>query len=124
MAVTSEAGKKYEDSEYAFSSREENLTPWNARTTLRQNLYKGGQTTAAVRRAEAGVQAWRAQLLATEQQVLFDAGVSYGDIVRDESMLKLNESNEPVLGRQLQAARARFAVGEVARSNLGRCNPQ
>ena len=33
-------------------------------------------------------------------------------------MLKLNESNEPVLGRQLQAARARFAVGEVARSNL------
>ncbi len=118
LAVTSEAGKKYEDSEYAFSSRGENLTPWNVQTTLRQNLYKGGQTVAAVKRAEAEVQARRAHLLATEQQVLFDAGTSYGDIVRDEAMLKLNENNERVLGRQLRATRARFAVGEVTRTDV------
>ncbi len=118
MAVTSQAGKKYEDSEYAFSSREENLTPWNAQITLRQNLYKGGQTVAAVKRAEAGVQTRRAYLLATEQQVLFDAGVSYVDIVRDEAVLKLNENNERALVRQLQATRARFAVGEVTRTDV------
>jgi len=51
LAVSSQAGKKYEDSEYAFSSRGANLRPWNVRTTFRQNLYKGGQTVAAVRRA-------------------------------------------------------------------------
>ena len=118
LTVTPGTGKKYEDSVTTFSSREKNLTPWSVQTTLRQNLYKGGQMVAAVKRAEAAVLARRAQLLATEQAVLFDAGSAYGDVVRDAAVLALNESNEQVLGRQLQATRERFAVGGVTRTDV------
>lgn len=118
LTILPEAGKKYEESKYRFSEQEENLSPWNARAVLRQNLYKGGRMLAAVKRAEAEVQARRAQLTATEQQVLFDAGTAYGDVVRDQAVLELNENNERVLGRQLEATQARFAVGEVTRTDV------
>ena len=118
LIVTPGTGKRYEDSTLTYSARETNLTPWHVQTTLRQNLYKGGQVLAAVDRAEATVRARRAQLFATEQTVLFDAGAAYVDVVRDTAILELNENNARVLERQLTATRARFTVGEVTRTDV------
>ncbi len=83
-----------------------------------QPIYRGGRTAAQVSRAENVVQASRAQLFATEQTILLSAATAYFDVVRDQATLELNTSNEQVIGRQLEATRDRFRVGEVTRTDV------
>jgi TolC family type I secretion outer membrane protein len=86
--------------------------------TVRQNLYAGGGTQASVSRAENLVSSQRAQLVALEQSVLLDAAAAYTAVYRDQVVLELALNNEQRLGRQLQATRDRFQVGEVARTDV------
>lgn len=86
--------------------------------TLQQNLYAGGGTQAAVSRAENLVTAERSRLLALEQQVLLDAVGAFTSVFRDQRVLELALNNEQRLGRQLEATRDRFEVGEVARTDV------
>jgi outer membrane protein/adhesin transport system outer membrane protein len=83
-----------------------------------QPFYSGGTTQAQTKRAEALVQAQRADLLSTEQTVLLDGSTAYLDVVRDQAVLDLNINNEQVLRRQLQASRDRFNVGEITRTDV------
>ncbi|CAK0763561.1 outer membrane protein [uncultured Gammaproteobacteria bacterium] len=83
-----------------------------------QPIYRGGRISAGISSAENAVQAQRASLLLTEQTVLLDAATAYMDLVRDEAVLKLNINNEQVLQRQLEAARDRFRVGEITRTDV------
>lgn len=83
-----------------------------------QPIYRGGQTVAAVRTAESQVQAQRAVLLETEQRVLLDAARAYMDVVTAQAIVQLNINNEQVLRRQLEAARDRFRVGEITRTDV------
>ncbi len=83
-----------------------------------QPIYRGGRTAAQVSRAENVVQAGRAQLFATEQTILLNAATAYFDVVRDQATLELNTNNEQVIGRQLEATRDRFRVGEVTRTDV------
>lgn len=86
--------------------------------SVRQPLYAGGGIRAGVRRAENEVRAERAFLLATEQQVLFDAVDAYTATWRDRVVLDLAISSRERIRRQLQATRDRFEVGEVARTDV------
>ncbi len=86
--------------------------------TLTQPIYSGGQTTATTHQAEAGVMAARAQLDATEEQVLLQAATAFLNVVRDEATVKLNINNEQVLRRQLEATQERFRVGEITRTDV------
>jgi outer membrane protein len=95
---------------------ERNLLAGSA--TLVQPLYRGGRTVAQTRRAEAQVMAERANLIATEQQVLLDAITAYVNVIQNQEVLRLAESNVRVLTRQLQAARDRFRVGEITRTDV------
>lgn len=83
-----------------------------------QPLYRGGRTVSETEEAEAQVLAGRAELVSTEQRILLDATRAYMDVVRDEAVLELNRSNEQRLERQLQAARDRFRVGEITRTDV------
>lgn len=83
-----------------------------------QNVYAGGGTVADVSRAEDTVRAERARLASIEQTVLLNAVQAYMNVVRDEAVLRLNMNNERVLGRQLEATRDRFNVGEVTRTDV------
>jgi outer membrane protein len=85
---------------------------------ISQPLYRGGRTKAATNQAEAAVLATRAQLEATEAQVLLTAATSYLNVVRDEAVVKLSINNEQVLRRQMDAARERFRVGEITRTDV------
>lgn len=96
----------------------ETLNPNEVDLTVSQSLYRGGRTVAATRQAEAEVQAERALLADTEQQLLLDAVQSYMDVWRDEAILRLNINNEQVLARQLEASRDRFEVGEITRTDV------
>jgi outer membrane protein len=89
-----------------------------AGVNLTQPIFRGGRTVNAVRSAEAGVKAAREGLRSTEANVLFSAVQAYMNVVRDEAVLKLNESQVAVLGEQLKAARDRFRVGELTRTDV------
>jgi len=83
-----------------------------------QNLYRGGRTEAQTSQATNAVKAGQAQLKSTEQAVLLQAAQSYLDVVRDQSTVDLNASNEAVLKRQLDAETDRLRVGEVTRTDV------
>jgi len=93
-------------------------TQKSASVQIVQNLYRGGRTEAQTSQATNVVKAGQAQLKATEQAVLLQAAQSYLDVVRDQSTVDLNASNEAVLKRQLDAETDRLRVGEVTRTDV------
>ncbi|GEO41011.1 outer membrane protein/adhesin transport system outer membrane protein [Skermanella aerolata] len=95
-----------------------NLAQRGVDLSVVQPLYSGGRTQAGTKRAEALVEAQRADLLSTEQSVLLDGATAYLDVVRDQAVVDLNVNNEQVLRRQLDASRDRFNVGEITRTDV------
>jgi outer membrane protein len=64
------------------------------------------------------VLATRQALVSAEQTILLDAVNAYMEVRRQSSVLGLRRSNVKVIGRELQAARDRFEVGEVTRTDV------
>jgi len=85
---------------------------------LVQPLFTGFQVTNAVNSAEAADRAGRETLRGTEQQVLLDAVTAFGDVVRDQSIVKLSENNLSFLDAELKATQDRFNVGEVTKTDV------
>lgn len=85
---------------------------------VRQPIFRGLRTLNTKREAESRVRAGRANLSGVEQRVLTDGVTAYMDVVRDISVLQLNENNVQVLRRQLQASQDRFRVGEITRTDV------
>jgi outer membrane protein len=100
------------------SENERVRTPLSATVTLTQPLYRGGRSTAELARAEANVQAGRAQLDVVEQRILLEAATAYINLAQAFAVLELNINNVQVLQRQLDAARDRFQVGEITRTDV------
>lgn len=98
------------------------LDDWRFPTELRldvtQPIYTGGQVENATEAAEIRITAEQARLIATEQDVLRRAVTAYMDVRRDEVLLQLSRNNVRVIGEQLRAARERFEVGEVTRTDV------
>ena len=96
-------------------------TIYNAETmglSVTQPIFRGGRTVAQTRQAEAQVEAERAQLSITEQQVLLNVATAYLNLVQAQSVLQLSINNEQVLQRQLDSVEDRFRVGEVTRTDV------
>ena len=85
---------------------------------LVQPIFRGFQTTNAVNEAESAVRAEREVLRGVEQEVLQDAVTAYADVVRDQEIVRLRESNLNFLSQELKATQDRFAVGEVTRTDV------
>jgi outer membrane protein len=94
------------------------LHPATGQVTVAQPIFRGGRTYAEIRKAKASVRAGRAQLLNTEQSVLFDAVSAYMDVVRDVATLRLRQNNVTVLQKQLDATQEQFRVGELTRTDV------
>jgi outer membrane protein len=84
-------------------------------TTLQlvQPLFRGGKTVADTKAAQANIQAQRATLADTEQNVLLAAVTSYADLVQNIAIADARRNNVLVLIQQLDATRERFRVGEL-----------
>ncbi len=115
VTLSGDIGRERTDSS---GSSVEYTTPKTAKATVSQPIFRGGRTIAAVRRAENKVRAQRARLNSTEQEVLLSAVGAYMDVFRDAAVVGLKVKNEQRLRRQLQAARDRFEVGEVTRTDV------
>ncbi|NKB22788.1 MAG: TolC family outer membrane protein [Alphaproteobacteria bacterium] len=113
-------GKSKTDSNSVSSTSggSQNRTPKTSSVSVDQNLFNGWRTQSGIESAEQAVLSQRAQLASTEQAIMLNAGTAYMDVIRDEAVLKLNQANEKVLGRQLEATRDRFEVGEVTRTDV------
>ena len=85
---------------------------------LTQPVFEGFQNLNALRQAKATVQAGRESLRAVEQTTLLNAVTAYVDVVRDQAVVRLRQSNVDVLTEQLKQTKDRFNVGEVTRTDV------
>ena len=92
--------------------------PRGAGLSVTQTLFSSGKIEAAVKAAESGVLAERANLANTEMQTLVDAATVYMDVLRDTSVVDLRKNNISVLKEQLRQTQDRFTVGEVTRTDV------
>lgn len=120
VSVSGSIGRTEVESKFneASSRTENSLSPRSTSLDVSQPLYRGGRTTAATDRAKAEVQAARARLVSVEQSVLLRVASAYVNVVRDQAVVELNDNNQQVLSRQLEAAQDRFRVGEVTRTDV------
>ena len=81
-------------------------------------LFNGGRVRNAIRAADERVLAGRANLRATEGDVFTEAVGAYNDVIRDRSIVALNENQVRVLETNLQASRDRFEVGDLTRTDV------
>lgn len=81
-------------------------------------IYQGGAVRNAVKAAKARVEAGQADLRATEASVFSQVVGAYMDVIRDQAIVQLNQKNVAVLRTNLQAARDRFEIGDLTRTDV------
>lgn len=93
---------------------------WDASLTLAGSLtlYDGGANKLAVETAKEAVLATRATLLDVEQTVLLNAVQAYLNVRSANENVVLGHNNVRVITEQLRAAKDRFEVGEVTRTDV------
>lgn len=85
---------------------------------LDYTLADAGQRHIRLAAAKEGVLAARFRLVNFEQSVLLDAASAYLNLRLAALSVDVRESNVRLIGQQLQAARDRFEVGEVTRTDV------
>lgn len=91
---------------------------------LTQPIYTGGRILWAVRAAEAAVAAGRQDLRAVEAQVFYAVIKSYLDVLRDQEVLKVRQSDMATLEREAGEAKAKFDLGQVTRTDVAQAQAQ
>ncbi len=85
---------------------------------ITQPLYTGGRVAAAVSAAVAGVLSGRETLRAAEETTLQNVVQVYVDVRRDQESVEIAQENVELLQRQLEESHARFAVGDITRTDV------
>lgn len=81
-------------------------------------LYDGGTNRLGTDVAKETVLATREALVSVEQQVLMSAVDAFFEVRRANEFVRLRENNLRVISEELRAARDRFDVGEVTRTDV------
>ena len=87
-------------------------------------LYDFGATQFSVEAAKETVLATRASLVSIEQQILLRAVSAYMGVIQAQELVSLRENNLRLLTQELRAARDRFEVGEVTRTDVALAEAQ
>jgi len=90
----------------------------SASITINQLLFDGGNSLNSIDAAKYNLYAERELLIKTEQDNLLKAITVYMDLRQAEANLDLAENNIKVIKEQLRAAKNRFEVGEVTRTDV------
>ncbi len=91
---------------------------FNAGVDFSYPLFNGGSVRNGIRAADERVLAGRAALRATEGDIFTEAVGAYMDVIRDRSIVTLNQNQVRVLETNLQASRDRFEVGDLTRTDV------
>ncbi len=107
------------DRQFGYRSNStSNYRPMGAGVSASQTLYNGGRNFNDYGRAQQEAASSQANLLATEGQILTQAGAGYMRVVRDRKNLALRRSNLGILREQLAQAEARVAAGDLTRTAI------
>lgn len=98
-----------------FGSRGRQL---QATTSLGLPIFQGGAVRNAIKAADSRVEAGRDDLRGVEADLFAEAVGAYMDVIRDQSIVSLNENQVKVLETNLQASRDRFEVGDLTRTDV------
>jgi len=85
---------------------------------LSQVLFAGGRIRNATRSAQTRVIGGRAELRATEGDILTEAVAAYADVLRDREIRDLNQSQVSILMANLESTRARFLVRDLTLADV------
>lgn len=83
-----------------------------------QPLFRGGRSVAQHKQAKFLIAAAVAEQKTMIQNVLAQAVAAHVDVIRQNAVLTLNDQNVNRLAKQLEAARLRFEVGELTRTDV------
>lgn len=81
-------------------------------------LFAGGRIRNSIRSAQTRVIAGRADLRATEGNILTEAVAAYADVLRDREIRELNESQVRILMANLESTRDRFRVRDLTLTDV------
>ena len=81
-------------------------------------LFQGGSVRNDIKAAKTRVEAGRANLRAVEGDIFTEAVAAYMDVIRARATTELNNNNVRVLVTNLEAARDRFEIGDVTRTDV------
>lgn len=81
-------------------------------------IYDGGQSLLGVAVAKEAVLATRQALRDAEQTILLNAVSAYMRVRSNSQIVSLQQNNLRVLNEELRAARERFEVGEITRTDV------
>ncbi len=84
---------------------------------LSQPLFRGFKTVEGTKQAESTVEAGRFNLLAVEQNILFQAVQAYMNVIRDRQIVALRQQDITVLNEQLRAANELFNAGQTTKTD-------
>ena len=90
----------------------------NLNFTIAQPLYRGGRTVSAVKAAEKRIEAAEYEFNAAVQDIFLGTAQAYIGVLRDQEILSLRQNNEKVLETELEAAKARFDLGDVTKTDV------
>ncbi len=93
-------------------------TDLNAGIVAEWLVYDFGRTRLSADAAKEIVLSTRQNLVSIEQQVLLRAVQAYMNVQRNTRFVSLRQSNVRVISESLRAARDRFEVGEVTRTDV------
>ena len=86
--------------------------------TISQPIFRGFKTINSINSAKNYVRAAQANLMISEQGLLFGASRAYLDVLRDKAIVDLQKNNEKLLKQELDETKERFKVGEVTTTDV------
>ena len=96
--------------------------PQTASVQATQSIFEGGRRLAQIGFANAQIRGAQEGLRSTEQSVLLQVISAYVNVQRDGEVVRIRENNLKLLERQQQAAKDRFEVGEITRTDVAQAD--
>lgn len=81
-------------------------------------IYQGGAVRNAIKAARTRVEAGQANLRGTEASIFSAVVAAYLDVIQNEIIMDLQQTNANVLKVNLQATRDRFEIGDLTRTDV------
>ncbi|MEL7042673.1 MAG: TolC family outer membrane protein [Pseudomonadota bacterium] len=116
--ATASAGYESLDSTQpaAFNVGDRPLASAQLQATL--PVYTGGQISAGIDQARAGILAANAQFDGAAQDLILNVVTAYSDVLRDREAIVIRANSVALLEEQLRAATDRFEVGFATRTDV------
>ena len=118
LSWSAEAKSTRVDSRSVSQNSDTTTNVANLGITASITLYDSGHNQFALAAAKEAVMSTRQSLLGVEQTVLFSSVEAYMNVRRAGKTVTLRENNLRVIQEELRAARDRFDVGEVTKTDV------